>query len=44
MVDYHERLRAGEDSADALALAAAGCDDPLAGAFQTLGGSWRARP
>ena len=42
MGDYHERLRAGEDAADALALAAAGCDDPMAGAFQTLGGSWRA--
>ncbi|AXH95887.1 CHAT domain-containing protein [Ornithinimicrobium avium] len=42
MGDYHERLRAGEDGADALALAAAGCDDPMAGAFQTLGGSWRA--
>lgn len=39
---YHEHLRSGEESADALALAASASDGALAGAFQALGAPWRA--
>lgn len=41
MPRYHAHLREGADSSEALALAAAATEDPLAGAFLAMGSPWR---